>query len=91
VDRNEAVRYSDVPKNASSPLRGSYWRIADRYLSLKKTADYEAHKHQLWQDDTLQIAALLRTSGPVIHSDPWKSRVATNFHRLCFSFPASCV
>ena len=35
-NRNEAAKFSDLAKAASSPfVQGYYWRIAERYLSLE--------------------------------------------------------
>jgi hypothetical protein len=35
-NRQEAAKFSDSAKTASSPfLQGYYWRIAERYLSLE--------------------------------------------------------
>jgi hypothetical protein len=35
-NRQEAAKFSDLAKTASSPfLQGYYWRIAERYLSLE--------------------------------------------------------
>ena len=35
-NRQEAAKFSDLAKTASSPfLQGYYWRLAERYLSLE--------------------------------------------------------
>ena len=41
-NRQEAARFFDLAKSASSPfLRGYYWRLAERYLELYERVDAE--------------------------------------------------